>query len=208
MQLKRDSFLWSYGLMLLLVGLVQLFYSQLAISIYIRGLGNTVLDSLCLVGTYLGDGWVIVGSCIILYFFYPRMALGLLLMYLLSSGITQLLKHTIFTNWHRPLWFIREAGLTDVLIVPGAELTYANSFPSGHTTAAFALFAGLSLYLREKVNPLLFLGFAIFVAFTRIYLLQHFLRDTMAGSFIGTATAYWVYFQLYLKGKLNFIGNK
>lgn len=208
MQINRDSFLWAYGIILLIAILFQLFFTQLEISLQVRTLANSVLDYVCLYGTYLGDGWIIVGFCVLLYFFYPRIALALLLMYLLSSGLTQLLKHTLFVGWNRPQWFIREAGLPDNLLVPGAELTYANSFPSGHTTAAFAMFAGLALFLKKKISPLLFLLLAVFVAFTRLYLLQHFLRDTIAGSLIGTAAAYGVYFQLYLKGKLDFIGKK
>jgi membrane-associated phospholipid phosphatase len=41
------------------------------------------------------------------------------------------------------------------------------------------------------------------VAFTRIYLLQHFLIDTMAGALLGTIVSYLVYAQLFEKGKLN-----
>jgi membrane-associated phospholipid phosphatase len=53
---------------------------------------------------------------------------------------------------------------------------------------------------------LLFLA-AFMVAFSRVYLLQHFLVDTMAGASIGLLVSCFIYFHLYQKSYLNFLLN-
>ena len=68
------------------------------------------------------------------------------------------------------------------------------SFPSGHTVSAFALFAFFAFLSKNKYG-FIWLIFAVLTAFSRIYLCQHFLIDTFAGSVIGTVTCmvFWVW---------------
>jgi undecaprenyl-diphosphatase len=57
------------------------------------------------------------------------------------------------------------------------------SFPSAHTTAAFALASGLSwFYPRGRA---LFMGLALFTAIQRVLHTAHYLSDTIAGLAIG-----------------------
>jgi membrane-associated phospholipid phosphatase len=79
-------------------------------------------------------------------------------------------------------------------IVDMSELYIHNSFPSGHSTQAFAIFICLSLFVRNHLNKLLFLGIAILVAFSRVYLSQHWLVDITVGSIIGSLTAMVLYY--------------
>jgi membrane-associated phospholipid phosphatase len=125
--------------------------------------------------------------------------------YLLSSGLTQALKNFVFHDHNRPLFFLRELPPNSYYYIPGAEWVLKNSFPSGHTTSAFSFFAGLSFLVQNKSFKLFFLGLAVFTAFTRIYLLQHFLIDTCIGSVIGTTITLLIYLFLYQNGKLNFL---
>ena len=88
----------------------------------------------------------------------------------------------------RPFPFFSKAGLWEQFNpVEGVRLLGgANSFPSGHSTSAFALFTFLALNLAGKRGPGIVLALtAIFVAVSRIYLLQHFLRDVVFGSVLG-----------------------
>jgi len=62
----------------------------------------------------------------------------------------------------------------------------SNSFPSGHTTSAFALATVLVLIFRKQKIAIPCLIGATLVAYSRIYLAQHFLQDTIAGALIGT----------------------
>ncbi len=62
-----------------------------------------------------------------------------------------------------------------------------NSFPSGHSQAAFAAFAALAfIFPRWAV---LWLSVAVLVAFSRIVITVHYFSDTVAGAWIGVAAA-------------------
>jgi len=86
----------------------------------------------------------------------------------------------VFTPWH---------GFTNASLA---------SFPSGHTSAAFATATVLSRELnaahpgtRWLVSSLLF-GAATFVGFSRVYQHQHWPSDVVAGAALGTITGYEV----------------
>ena len=72
----------------------------------------------------------------------------------------------------------------------------ASSFPSGHTTSAFALYGFLAFNARRGKLPvsLLCLALAIVVAISRMYLLYHFLRDVTAGAVLGLLVAAFAYY--------------
>ena len=57
------------------------------------------------------------------------------------------------------------------------------SFPSGHTTAAFAV-AGALLTIGSMATPY-FIGFAVLVGFSRIYLGVHYPSDVIVGVVLG-----------------------
>ena len=102
------------------------------------------------------------------------------------------LKYSLFADSHRPYYFLKD----DPTFHKIANFTYhiSNSFPSGHTTSIFALMTIFALvYQQSKLVPIVFFLGAILVAFSRIYLSQHFLIDVVAGSFIGVAIAYFVF---------------
>jgi membrane-associated phospholipid phosphatase len=83
---------------------------------------------------------------------------------------------------------------------PGHGFTNGSlaSFPSGHTSAAFATATVLARELgvahpeaRWIVNPLLF-GGATFVGFSRVYDRQHWPSDVIAGAALGAITGFEV----------------
>ena len=72
------------------------------------------------------------------------------------------------------------------------------SFPSGHTSAAFATATVLARELDQRhpssrwiINPLLF-GSAALVGYSRVYQRQHWPSDVLAGAALGTITGYEV----------------
>ncbi|SEQ05411.1 Membrane-associated phospholipid phosphatase [Neolewinella agarilytica] len=70
-----------------------------------------------------------------------------------------------------------------------------SSFPSGHATSAFALYGFLTFSARRGKLwvALLCFGLAVLVAFSRMYLLYHFLRDVTVGAGLGLCLATIVY---------------
>jgi membrane-associated phospholipid phosphatase len=84
--------------------------------------------------------------------------------------------------------------LSRLHIIDGVEIRNYNSFPSGHTTTAFAFFALLSFYAKNRLIKIAYILPAVFVGFTRIYLLQHFFEDTLFGSLLGVISAVVVYY--------------
>lgn len=62
------------------------------------------------------------------------------------------------------------------------------SFPSGHTTAIFALFTPLMFVTPPSVAVILF-AIALLVAISRVYWGYHYPLDCVAGGVVGCATA-------------------
>jgi undecaprenyl-diphosphatase len=62
-----------------------------------------------------------------------------------------------------------------------------HSFPSGHTTTAFAGATMLAWFAPRLAVPLYAL--AVLIGFSRLYLGVHYPTDVIAGAVLGTATA-------------------
>ena len=148
------------------------------------------LDEAAQVLTYLGDGLFVMLLILILAFYSLSKSLILLLIFLVSSGITQFLKHRVFESAMRPMHFFKDDATFHQ--IPDFLYFYYNSFPSGHATAVFALGTFLAFYFKKWWQQVgLFFGVVV-VAFTRVYLSQHFFEDIIIGSFIGFFVAKYV----------------
>ena len=65
-----------------------------------------------------------------------------------------------------------------------------NSFPSGHTAAAFGVWSLLAFYFsRNKLLQIVLFSTAFLVGVSRVYLIAHFPEDTLFGSAIGLSVA-------------------
>ncbi|WP_404818046.1 phosphatase PAP2 family protein [Reichenbachiella ulvae] len=64
----------------------------------------------------------------------------------------------------------------------------SRSFPSGHTTTAFVIAFCLSLLFQKRLLTYAFLFVALLVAYSRMYLLQHFYIDILFGALVGSAS--------------------
>ncbi|MCK5595511.1 phosphatase PAP2 family protein, partial [bacterium] len=71
--------------------------------------------------------------------------------------------------------------------VCGRGLCGKNSFPSGHSQAAFSVATVLSGYYKKRL--LLFYLLAGLTAFSRVYIGVHYPFDIIAGSMIGYLSA-------------------
>ena len=73
-----------------------------------------------------------------------------------------------------------------------------NSFPSGHTSTAFAGAEILRMELKDNYPALSYTGYAAAAttAFLRLYNNKHWLSDVVAGAVIGVVSTRIVYFML------------
>ena len=75
---------------------------------------------------------------------------------------------------------VADPELGSLVAIPGNP-----SFPSGHSTTAFAAATAVAI-LSPRLRPLAF-GLAAAVALSRVYLRVHFPLDVLAGAVLGAA---------------------
>jgi len=187
---NRQFFLGFLVLMTVSI-LLLVFFSKADSFIMLNAYHVKALDYFFIVYTNVGDGIFSIGLAIILIF-YRRilLAIEIVIAFLLSGAIVQLLKY--FFPMPRPSVFLANAHYNH--FIENVTLTGHASFPSGHSASAFALATLLSLFDKNKNRSYLYLLGAMLVAYSRIYLGQHFLQDVFWGSIDGFISALIVYF--------------
>lgn len=126
-----------------------------------------------------------------------KYVVGIPVVALLVTLITQILKR-LFAH-PRPALFFEASGLSQKIIPVDGEILNMglNSFPSGHTAAAFALFIFVALVYRgNKWVSLSSVLLATLGGISRIYLFQHFLKDVVFGAVIGILSAITCYLMI------------
>lgn len=106
---------------------------------------------------------------------------------LLVFAVTGFLKGMVFADHVRPSVFFE--GKAQLNFVQGVEVYKYHSFPSGHTSSAFALFFMLSIFVKDKKWAPVFFTLALLVGVSRVYLMEHFFHDVYAGSIVGVCTS-------------------
>jgi undecaprenyl-diphosphatase len=143
---------------------------------------NPILDKIMPVITYLGNGgivWIIISLVLIMTKKYRKIgilcALALLLNTIIGEGILKNL-------------FQRQRPFVDMPIVNllvSKPVSY--SFPSGHTSTAFAVAGVLGSQFKRCKTPIFIL--ASLIAFSRLYLFVHYPFDVLAGIIQGMICA-------------------
>ncbi len=189
--LKKNSvFFIPYLIFLVAGGIIMGLWSKTEIHLYVNRHTNTTADLFFSNWTNLGLGITIVPVVLILAFIRLRYVIISLAGFLLSFIINDSLKvlfHTprpvaVFGQLHQSLY-----------LVPHVEMYSQNSFPSGHTATGFCMFCLLALYIKNNLLKFLCLVAAILIAYSRMYLSEHFLEDVYAASIIGVCCAVFSY---------------
>ncbi|MCH7410120.1 phosphatase PAP2 family protein [Belliella sp. DSM 111904] len=163
--------------------LLIFFYGSEFISLTVNAHHNPFLDVFFKYNTHLGDGLIFL--LFIPVIFMRKYSYGLMvkLAIVIHMIIVFVGKQIIFHGEPRPMSVFEGMSLH---LVDGVKIAYLNSFPSGHTATVFLLAAILAL--GKPVKPvyqvLIFLA-AVVVGFSRVYLMQHFLIDVLAGMWVG-----------------------
>ncbi|MFC5410776.1 phosphatase PAP2 family protein [Larkinella bovis] len=142
--------------------------------------------------TYLGDGAFAVIVIVILLFRSFRLALMGAVSFLLSTLIVRVLKELVFAGSLRPVKYFEHSDW-QYRVIDGLDIHSYNSFPSGHSTTAFAVFCLLALLDDRKNRGWFWALLAVITAYSRVYLFQHFVEDVYVGSIIGTLSSVLVF---------------
>ncbi|MCW3086059.1 MAG: phosphoesterase PA-phosphatase related [Bacteroidetes bacterium] len=185
-------FFIPYVLFLIAGGCMLIANSKGNIHLEFNSFHDSFFDVFFYYATFLGDGVIAVLAGLILLTVRYRWAIVVGLSNIISAVITQTLKHTVFSDVVRPKKFFE--GVHDLYFVPNVDNYLYNSFPSGHSTCAFALYLSVALITKNKTLKLACILLALVVGYSRIYLSQHFLEDVYAGSLIGVVTTLFVFF--------------
>lgn len=180
---NNSIFLIPYLIFIILGGVLLFANSKTDTHLEFNTFHSTFFDIFFYYITFLGDGVAALLVVIMLMAVKFRYAFIVGVANIIASLITQILKHTLFEDMVRPRKFFE--GIHDLYLVPGVENYLYNSFPSGHSTCAFALYFALSIIVENKILKSLFFSIALLVGISRVYLSQHFFEDIYAGSIIG-----------------------
>ena len=166
---------------------------------------SVFLDFFFRVITFLGDGiFAVIISIAVFFLKNKKDGVLLLLTFLISALLAQVFKNFVFADAMRPLFYI-QAGELNVKTVEGIKMHLNHSFPSGHTTTIFALCSMLSLSYNSRKTGVILIFVAVVTGYSRIYLSQHFLQDTLAGALLGVVTSTLIFY--FLAQKIKFTTN-
>ena len=167
-------------------------WSKFEIILFTNSLNNKYLDLFFKYITTLGEEIVIFPILIIsLFFLSYKNILMFIPCYIIAGGITQFLKRFIFYNYYRPNKLMTDF---DLHYVEGVEVANYFSFPSGHTTIAFAFWSFMYFSIKRKKLGLCLFLICFLVGYSRVYLLQHFLEDVLVGSLVGLIISFITYY--------------
>lgn len=166
-----------------LIGTIcSLTYSQAELFLAVNRLHNDTADKIFMVITHLGDWPVTLSFAIFCLFIRFKYSFVLLATMLYTGFFTQVIK--LIAQHPRPSIYFEN--ITPIYTIKNYVLQNSLSFPSGHTTCVFSLAITLSYIVTSKNKQALFFFMALIVALSRVYLSQHFFKDLLAGSLIGT----------------------
>lgn len=166
------------------------------LNIYISAHYQSELGTFFRYFTHLGEEWLLIPVGIALIWFIGKLdfAIRLAATFVINTLFTFPVKHYVFET-DRPRIALEKFHL---VFTEGVEVYQYNSFPSGHTSAAFAMALAVALWFNSRSVSLLVVCMAVGVGMSRIYLQQHFIEDVAGGAFIGLCSAalasrfYWI----------------
>lgn len=187
-------FLLLYTLFLIMAGMLLAFCSRADVNLFVNRHYSSFFDLFFKYYTYVGDGIFSLLIILILLAVQYRKALMVFLSWAVSGMLVQFLKIVIFSDVARPVAYFKD--VAPLHLVEGVKMYASQSFPSGHSASAFALFLCLSFFSRKTYLQLIYFFLALLVGYSRIYLSEHFLTDVMGGSGIGVMVALFFIFLL------------
>ena len=192
--INNRYFLLPYLLFITVFVVFALSYTKIEMHIWANQINSPFFDVFFMYATHLGDSVTIAVLTIILLFVRYRYAVAFLVASLITSGIVHLFKRILLEEVYRPSKYFELFESYQLYLIEGVRLNSLQSFPSGHTSTAFNVFLMLAVLTRNNYLKLGYFVMAVVVAYSRVYLSQHFFIDTIVGSLIATVCILTVYY--------------
>ncbi len=190
---KNLSFFIPYILIWLCVLICVLTTTKLEQMQFINSHNALWADWFFFGATQLGEGWF--WAAIILLFLFIRYDKALIFTASLTLSTLISSSTKFYFNTLRPLGFFKDLK-ANWHFVDGVYINLHLSFPSGHTTTAFAIFSLLAIFSKNKNWGFIYVLLAWITGYSRCYLFQHFPEDVLAGAVIGVFSSVVVYYWL------------
>jgi membrane-associated phospholipid phosphatase len=196
---KNKDYLLYYFFLIIVIAPILFTFSKTTIHLAINKYHCPLADIFFKYITHFGDGIVPVVIAVILLFYSNRNAILVIISCNLAGLLVQFFKQLLFEDIERPIKYLSDYQLH---LVDGIQMYSNYSFPSGHSASIFALCFSLAILASSMLKKIVLFCIAVLVAFSRVYLSQHFLIDVYAGSIIGIVSVIIVaYFINKLKGE-------
>lgn len=188
---KASNFYFTY-FFFLVIGVAFFFYQENGgFVLGLNRIHNIALNYFFRFWTYGGDGVFFAIVAVWLLFTRRNYGYVYLLIGAIQGAISFFMKQVLFAGSPRPKVFFEDRQVLN--FVEGVDVLSFNSFPSGHTITAFSIACFIALMLQNtRWSFFLALG-AVLVGISRVYLVQHFLIDIIAGSLIGVVVSTSIY---------------
>jgi len=182
---ENKYFLIPYSVTLLICGILLNIYTKPELHILLNKLHSSFFDFFFKYATNLGDGAMIAFIFFVLIFVKYRYAFAFLAAGLITSMVINILKKVVLNDIYRPSKYFELYETYQLHFVEGVKLHSLQSFPSGHTGVSFNVFLTLAIITKNKFLKLTYFILAALVAYSRVYLSQHFMIDITVGSIIA-----------------------
>ena len=137
--------------------------------------------------THYGDGLMWAPLGIYCFFYRRKYFIAVVAGVIISTILAQFLKRVVYPDELRPISYLSE--IFPVHVVDGVIMRKVHSFPSGHTTTAFAMALIMAYIINRKTWSVILPLLALLAGYSRVYLAQHFPTDIFAGMCIGIVSA-------------------
>lgn len=173
--------------------LIQQLDGQLLVAV--QGLHRPLLDGLVSWYTQLGNAglmWIVLSLAMLCW--RPTRRAGAL-------ALTAMVLGLLITNMTIKPLVERARPWLDWPIIPLVVENDPNSFPSGHTCAAFAAGLSWARALPERWMRTLSVVLAVCMGLSRLYVGVHYPTDVLAGALVGALCAWaaWVLYRIYVR---------
>ena len=158
--------------------------------LFLNSYHTPILDAFFKYLTHFGHGFIPILGFHLLLFVRYSWALGLGLSSLTMGIVVQTLKRGVFAADSRPGKFFQESILPHI---DGVDLMMNHSFPSGHSATGLCIAFMLAVFVRKTWFTYLMVLVGLLTAFSRVYISQHFVQDTVVGGWIGFVFAFLGY---------------